>query len=116
MTTKPRAKPAKKSPAKRLRNEPVPETVSIPKAEAPGAPIHFSPVLCILNAPQQKLWSLSLSERLRKQFAIAGLTQTVSEAEAATHNGPVILVRGDAVIDQPLIPVLLQAAKFSASL
>ena len=82
MTTKPRAKPAKKSPAKRLRREPVPETVSIPKAEEPRAPIHFSPVLCILNAPQQELWSLPLAERLKKQFAAAGLAGTVSEAEA----------------------------------
>ena len=112
MTTKPRAKPAKKSPAKRLRREPVPETVSIPKAEVPRAPIHFSPVLCILNAPQQKLWSLSLAERLKKQFAAAGLAGTVSEAEARMHNGPVILVRGDAVIDQPLIPVLLKRPNF----
>jgi len=112
MTTKPRAKPAKKSPAKKLRKEPIPETVSIPKAEEPGALIHFSPVLCILDAPQQKLWSLSLAERLRKQFAIAGLAQTVSEEEAVTHNGPVILVRGDAVIDQPLIPVLLKRPNF----
>ena len=58
------------------------------------------------------MWSLSLAERLRKQFAMAGLAQTVSEEEAVTHNGPVILVRGDAVIDQPLIPVLLKRPNF----
>ena len=112
MTAKARAKPAKKSPVKKLQEKPAPEAAIAPKAAEPKAPIHFNPVLCIVNAPEQKLWSLSLAERLKKQFAIAGLAQTVSEAEAITHNGPVILVRGDAVIDQPLIPVLLKRPNF----
>ena len=112
MTKKARARPAKKSPVKKLRAKPAVEVALAPKAAEPKAPIHFNPVLCIINAPEQKLWSLSLAQRLRKQFAIAGLTQTVSEEEAATHNGPVILVRGDAVIDQPLIPVLLKRPNF----
>ena len=86
--------------------------MNIPKAAEPKASIHFNPVLCIVNAPEQKLWSLSLAERLRKQFANAGLAQTVSETEALTHNGPVILVRADAVIDQPLIPILLKRPNF----
>ncbi len=112
MTTKARAKPAKKSPVKKLRANPAVEVAIAPKAADPNAPIQFNPVLCILNAPEQRLWSLSLAERLRKQFAIAGLAQIVSEAEAVTHNGPVILVRGDAVIDQPLIPALLKRPNF----
>ena len=107
MTTKARAKPAKKLPVKKLQGKPAPDVVIKPKA-----PIHFTPVLCIVIAPEQKLWSLSLAERLKKQFATAGLAQTVSEEEAITHNGPVILVRGDAVIDQPLIPVLLKRPNF----
>jgi phosphatidylglycerophosphate synthase len=112
MATKARAKPAKKSTAKKLQKTSTPEAVSIPGTAAPKAPIHFVPVLCIVKAPEQKLWSLSLAERLRKQFATAGLSQIVSETEAATHNGPVILVRGDAVIDQPLIPILLKRPNF----
>jgi phosphatidylglycerophosphate synthase len=112
MVTKARTKPAKKSMVKKLQKKPTPEVVNIPKISAPMAPIHFVPVLCILKAPEQKLWSLSLAERLRKQFATAGLAQIVSETEAATHNGPVILVRGDAVIDQPLIPILLKRPNF----
>ena len=70
MTTKARAKPAKKSPVKKLQGKPAPEVAIAPKAAEPKAPIHFNPVLCIVNAPEQKLWSLSLAERLRKQFAI----------------------------------------------
>ncbi len=112
MTTKARAKPVKKSPVKRLQGKPAPQAAIAPKPAEPKSSIHFNPVLCIVNAPEQKLWSLSLEERLRKQFAIAGLAQAVSEAEAIAHNGPVILVRGDAVIDQPLIPVLLKRPNF----
>ncbi|MEQ1523646.1 MAG: hypothetical protein ABL936_20460, partial [Aestuariivirga sp.] len=112
MTTKARAKPAKKSPVKKLQGKPAPEMALAPKVAEPKAPIHFNPVLCIVSAPEQKLWSLSLVERLRKQFATAGLAQTVNETEALTHNGPVVLVRGDAVIDQPLIPVLLKRPNF----
>ena len=78
----------------------------------PRPEIHFTPVLCIVSAPEQKLWSLTLTERLIRQFAKAGLNETVSEEAAARHNGPVILVRGDAVIDQPLIPVLLKRPNF----
>ena len=69
MTTKARVKPAKKSPVKKLQRKPVPEAANAPKAAEPKAPIHFNPVLCIVNASEQKLWSLSLAERLRKQFA-----------------------------------------------
>jgi phosphatidylglycerophosphate synthase len=112
MTAKARAKPDKRSTVKKLRGKPAPDAANVPKTAEPAAPIHFNPVLCIVGAPEQKLWSLSLAERLRKQFAAAGLAQTVSEAEAPTHNGPVILVRGDAVIDQPLIPVLLKRPNF----
>lgn len=112
MTIKARAKPAKKSPVKKQQVNPAPAPAVSPMAAEPKAPIHFNPVLCIVNAPEQKLWSLSLAERLRKQFAIAGLAQAVSEEEAVKHGGPVILVRGDAVIDQPLIPVLLKRPNF----
>jgi phosphatidylglycerophosphate synthase len=112
MTAKARAKPAKKSPAKKLPAEPAKEAAVVTGVAELKAPIHFNPVLCVVSASKQKLWSLSLTERLRKQFATAGLAQTVSEEEAVTHNGPVILVRGDAVIDQPLVPVLLKRPNF----
>ena len=53
-----------------------------------------------------------MAERLIKQFAQAGLAEIVDEARAVTRNGPVILVRGDAVIDQPLIAELLKRPNF----
>ena len=108
MTTK--AKPTKKSPPKKSTKKS--EVAIVQKTAEPKQDIHFTPVLCITDAPEQKLWALSLRERLTKQFSKAGLTENVNEADAARHNGPVILVRGDAVIDQPLIPVLLKRPNF----
>ena len=54
------------------------------------------------------LWSLTPAERLIRQFAREGITTTISPADAPGHNGPIIFVRADAVIDQPLIPVLIK--------
>lgn len=110
MAKKTKPAPAKKSLAKEPPKKP--EAVIVSKAAEPKPGIHFTPVLCIVNAPEQKLWALTLTERLIKQFLMAGLSETVSEEEAGKHNGPVILVRGDAVIDQPLIPVLLKRPNF----
>ena len=112
MTTKTKTKSAAKRAVKKS-----PQKTARALAEKSIAPalkpeIHFSPVLCIVAAPEQRLWSLTLVERLKKQFAKAGLEQVVDEEAAANHNGPVILVRGDAVIDQPLIPVLLKRPSF----
>ena len=110
MTTKTRSKPAKKpSPEKSPKKS---EAAVVLKTAEPKPDVHFTPVLCIVSAPEQKLWALTLAERLIKQFAKAGLNKTVSEDAAAQHNGPVILVRGDVVIDQPLIPVLLKRPNF----
>jgi hypothetical protein len=53
-----------------------------------------------------------LGDGLKKQFTDAGLDGIVGEEVASKHNGPVILVRGDAAIDQRLIPVLLKRPNF----
>ncbi len=110
MTTRAKTKFTSKLPAKKRSKKPA--TAPAQNVAEPSPEIHFTPVLCIVSAPEQKLWALTLAERLIRQFAKAGLNQTVSEEVAATHNGPVILVRGDAVIDQPLIPVLLKRPNF----
>ena len=110
MTTKAKTKPAKKLPVKKSPKKS--EPVTIPVAAEPRPEIQFTPVLCIVGASQRKLWSLTLAERLIRQFAKAGIYEMVNEEAAARHNGPVILVRGDAVIDQPLIPVLLKRPNF----
>jgi phosphatidylglycerophosphate synthase len=66
----------------------------------------FKPALCFIGASEIALWSLTPVERLRRQFAREGIVQELSIEEARRHNGPVIFIRADAVIDQPLIPIL----------
>lgn len=62
--------------------------------------------LCICGATDLSLWGHNLAERLKRQFAQAGIRDVVSEADAADRGGPVIVVRADSVIDPPLIGVL----------
>jgi phosphatidylglycerophosphate synthase len=85
-----------------------------PEMAAPEkiAPISFTPALCIVGDGHEKLWSLTLRERLIKQFSKAELANILDENNAATHHGPIIMVRADAVIDQPLIPALLKRPNF----
>ena len=110
MTTKARTKSAREPVAKKTPKNP--EAIQVHRPQEPTPEIRFNTVLCIVSAPEQELWSLSLDERLKKQFAKAGLVETVNDEVAGKHNGPVILVRGDAVIDQPLISVLLKRPNF----
>ena len=79
---------------------------------APKPTVAFTQALCIVGSGEEKLWSLSLKGRLIWQFAKAGLVDVLDESAAAKHNGPLILVRGDAVIDQPIILVLLKRPGF----
>lgn len=53
-----------------------------------------------------------MADRLRRQFAREGLTDEISLVEARSHNGPILLVRADAVIDQPLIAGLIKRPSF----
>ena len=106
MTAKTKSKAVKKPSLKKSK------AAALQKTAESVQDIQFNPVLCIVSAPEQKLWALTLEERLIKQFAKAGLNETVSEEAAAQHNGPVILVRGDVVIDQPLISVLIKRPNF----
>ncbi len=66
----------------------------------------FEPALCVVGDHHEVVFGLTTSDRLKRQFARAGISETVSPDEAKMRNGPIILVRSDAVIDQPLIPVL----------
>jgi hypothetical protein len=63
-------------------------------------------VLCICGSTDLALWGANLAERLKRQFAQAGIKDVISEADAAARTGPVIVVRADAIIDPPLIAVL----------
>jgi phosphatidylglycerophosphate synthase len=79
-----------------------------PAGPAPANVIErkFKPALCIIGGGDLALWGKSLPERLRLQFAKAGVTDDVAPKAAADYQGPVIFVRGDAVLDEPLVHVL----------
>jgi phosphatidylglycerophosphate synthase len=62
--------------------------------------------LCLVGSTSLKLWGLGLDERLKRQFAQAGIADVLTEAQARRRRGPVILVRADAVLDAPLIYLL----------
>jgi phosphatidylglycerophosphate synthase len=68
----------------------------------------FEPALCIVGETRFDVFGLSTPDRLMRQFQREGLTTVLSVDDARHRNGPVIFIRGDAVIDQPLIPVLLK--------
>lgn len=110
MATKAKGKSADRPHAKKTPKNPAAVEVQGPPEPAPQ--IRFNPALCIVAAADQEVWSLSLHERLRRQFAKAGLGEIVNDETAGRHNGPVVLVRGDAAIDQALIPVLLKRPNF----
>jgi phosphatidylglycerophosphate synthase len=67
-----------------------------------------APVLCFVGTSSLRLWSLTPTERLVRQFAREGVAKIVSAGDAVLHQGPIIYVRADAIIDQPLIPVLIK--------
>ncbi|QPC45384.1 CDP-alcohol phosphatidyltransferase family protein [Kaustia mangrovi] len=70
------------------------------------------PALCVLAGSAPRLWGSTLAERTERQFVRAGLDRFVSADEAALEGGHVILVRADAVIDQPLVPILIARRDF----
>lgn len=65
--------------------------------------------LCLIGKSPLRLWSHSTAQRLVLQFARAGLRNIIAEEALANHDGSLILVRADAVLDQPLIPALMKA-------
>ena len=67
--------------------------------------------LCIVGQSPVSLFGHPTAERIRRQFARAGIATCLAPAAAARHHGPVIVVRADAAIDQPLIAVLIETPK-----
>jgi phosphatidylglycerophosphate synthase len=65
--------------------------------------------LCLLGKSALRLWAHFTAERLVIQFARAGLRRTIPEEALTNHRGPLLLVRADAVLDQPLISVLIDS-------
>lgn len=106
MKTKIKTKSAKKPVAKKIKSRESPPPAAV------KTDFQFAPVLCLVNSGQQRLWGMTSTERLIRQFAQANLTQQVDEKAAAHRDGMVLLVHGDAVIDQPLIGALLKRPNF----
>lgn len=63
---------------------------------------------CILGDAPAQVWYDSTADRLRRGLVRAGVTDFLSEGLLPHHAGPVILLRGDAVIDGPLLQALLR--------
>lgn len=84
-------------------------TPPLPQADgATGAGM----ALCIIGDCSIRLFGRTLPERIAGQFAQAGLARRVTAEEAPRHDGDLIIVRADAMIDEPLIPRLLQRQNF----
>jgi phosphatidylglycerophosphate synthase len=64
------------------------------------------PALCILGRSDETLWGRTPAERLQRQFALVRVTRALTHDEALKCDGPVVLVRADAVLDQPLVAIL----------
>jgi phosphatidylglycerophosphate synthase len=80
------------------------------RANQPNSPA--SPVLCLIGTSLVRIWSHPTEHRLLLQFSRLGISRTIKPSELAAHSGPVILLRADAVLDQPLIPVLVNRTNF----
>ncbi len=70
-------------------------------------------VLLVVGEGRERIWGHTTEERLRRQFAKAGvMPAAVRDPAALAEDGRgescVILVRGDAVLDPPLVQALVQ--------
>jgi phosphatidylglycerophosphate synthase len=69
---------------------------------------HYQAAFCIVGSDGPPMFGLSARERLRRQFARVGLVGEIAADAAGKHRGPLIVVRADAVIDHPLIDVIIK--------
>jgi len=71
------------------------------------------PVACIVAAGGTEAspegWCGSAADRLRRALKRAGVAEVVEETALADLDGPVVLLRDDAVIDAPLLQAVLKA-------
>lgn len=74
------------------------------------APDAARPNLCILlpgDLPAVPVvWTENPGQRLRRQFAAKGVVREIAPDQLDRESGPVLLLRGDAVLDAPLIEAL----------
>ncbi len=108
----PKVVPARKAAAKKpvaAARPALPGTRPPPDNLAAEKPLPtFEPVLLIVGASDAKVFGRTLTERLHIQFKRAGLDKVVAEDTARSHAGPIVFVRADAVLDQPLIAGLIK--------
>ncbi len=71
----------------------------------------MAPAICLVGGTGPDLFGLTPADRLRRQFARQGIAACLDPDVAAEHQGSVVVVRADAVLDQPLIAVLLGTPK-----
>lgn len=74
----------------------------------PLVPEASEPALCLIGRSFGTIWARTTADRLAVQFRRAGIRRIISEEAATRHAGDVIGVRADAVLDQPLIPILIR--------
>ncbi len=73
-----------------------------------NGPRQRPPAICILSSDVRRLFGLTPAERLRRQVSRLGAHIFIESGQLGRHDGPVLIIRGDAVIDAPLLPVLLE--------
>lgn len=81
-------------------------TSTKPRKKAQSTP---AAILCLTGTDAGTIFGRTTGERLARQFARAGLGGKATPAQATAHEGAVMLVRADAVIDEPLIGLLLKS-------
>ncbi len=94
-----------------------------PVAEAPPAETSTTPApvvetksytaaFCFVGSHSTRLWGMTAAERTRKLLAREGVTQEVSLAQAHLYQGPLVVIRADAVFDGALTPALVKRPNF----
>ena len=73
------------------------------------------PALCLVGHSSVRIWSRNTADRLIIQFARAGIDHVLDPEQAALGTAPVIMVRADAVLDQPLVRILIERSNFVLS-
>ncbi len=96
--------PAERDPPLRAEEEPRP-----PFRDAAAPAAGALPAVAFVGAAGPEVWCGSAAARLRRGLARAGLAPLVELDSPAGHDGPVLLLRADGVIDGPLLKALLQA-------
>ncbi len=67
-----------------------------------------APCICFVGTCGIQLWGMTPAERLMRMFVKLGVVDIIDEADLSGISRAVIVVRADAVIDAPLVPMLAE--------